>query len=261
MTGEMRPDGTPWPWDDPDLPVDVFLTMYRRLHPGSRDTDLKLRGRWQAGTRIDSGGHLHHYPGNAKSSAEAMGTVATDPATCPTCGGVGYRGPYSYDTGWNTCVACKGAGRTLEGARSALEGTGSAFVDPAVAWMNAHPREVSLHRGQSIAVHPVFGIVGSGATLAEAYASFQSPTWVNVAEREVLFVAVPDDARDVDAGAKRDADAGAKRGLIRRVDDILELLVELERATNGWRAGGPVRTVHERLVIEATALKKALEAP
>jgi hypothetical protein len=258
MTREMRPDGTPWPWDDPDLPVDVFLAMYRRLRPGSRDTDLRLRGRWQTGTRIDSGGHLHHYPGNAKSSAEAMGIVATDPATCPTCGGVGYRGPYSYDTGWNTCIVCKGAGRVM--------------VDPAVAWMNAHPRDVSMHRGRSIGIHPVLGIVASGATLAEAYESFKSPAWANVAEREVLFVAVPrgwgpatnvpgwDPATRVpslqDDSLQDDGFEVASKGPNRRIDDILDLLVELDGAADG--GGSPVRAIHDRLVIEVTALKRAL---
>lgn len=71
MTG-LRPDGRPWVWDDPDLPVDRFVAEYRRLRPESHLSETEVRDRWRHGTRIDSGGRLHHYPGATKSWGEAM---------------------------------------------------------------------------------------------------------------------------------------------------------------------------------------------
>lgn len=46
-------------------------------------------------------------------------------------------------------------------------------IDPAHVWLEAHPHQVTKHRGWQIAVHPERGILASAPTLGELLAEIE----------------------------------------------------------------------------------------
>lgn len=84
--------------------------------------------------------------------------------------------------------------RRLEGARCIAaeawaEGEGPATIDPAGAWLNAHPKEVAHYQelGGVLAVHGTLGIVAHGETLESARVKVDTLGLTDAERDEVVF--------------------------------------------------------------------------
>lgn len=84
--------------------------------------------------------------------------------------------------------------RRLEGAQCIAaeawaEGEGEATIDPAGAWLNAHPKEVARYQelGGVLAVHGTLGIVAHGKTLTDARVKVDALGLTDTERDEVVF--------------------------------------------------------------------------
>ena len=70
------------------------------------------------------------------------------------------------------------------------------WVDPCIAWMDAHPEEVERYRGQYVAVHPTRGVICSASTFDEVYAVADSPEFGEIKD-ELLITKIGDGSAPV----------------------------------------------------------------